>query len=66
MLSFLASIKPYVLKKKEKYMNVSQKRHFLSILNSWQEQLQVEQHRTADKLQKNASNFPDEADRSNS
>ena len=60
---FLASIKPYVLKKKEKYMNVSQKRHFLSILNSWQKQLQVEQHRTADKLQKNASNFPDEADR---
>ena len=60
---FLASIKPYVLKKKEKYMNVTQKKHFLSILNSWQEQLQVEQHRTADKLQKNASNFPDEADR---
>ncbi|MDC0072271.1 RNA polymerase-binding protein DksA [Gammaproteobacteria bacterium] len=60
---FLASIKPYVLKKKEKYMNVTQKKHFLSILNSWQEQLQLEQHRTADKLQKNASNFPDEADR---
>ena len=60
---FLASIKPYVLKKKEKYMNVTHKKHFLSILNSWQEQLQVEQHRTADKLQKNASNFPDEADR---
>jgi DnaK suppressor protein len=60
---FLASIKPYILKKKEKYMNVSQKKHFLSILNSWQKQLQVEQHRTADKLQKNASNFPDEADR---
>jgi DnaK suppressor protein len=60
---FLASIKPYVLKKKEKYMSASQKKHFLSILNSWQEQLQVEQNRTADKLQKNASNFPDEADR---
>ena len=60
---FLASIKPYVLKKKEKYMNVSQKKHFFSILNNWQEQLQVEQNRTADKLQKNVSNFPDEADR---
>ena len=60
---FLASIKPYVLKKKEKDMSASQKKHFLSILNSWQEQLQVEQNRTADKLQKNASNFPDEADR---
>ena len=60
---FLASIKPYTLKKKEKYMNAKQKNHFLSILDSWQGQLQVEQDRTADKLQKNASNFPDEADR---
>jgi DnaK suppressor protein len=60
---FLASIKPYVLKKKEKYMNAKQKEHFLTILNSWQSQLQLEQDRTADKLQKNASNFPDEADR---
>ena len=60
---FLASIKPYVLKKKEKYMNAKQKEHFLSILHSWQGQLQIEQDRTADKLQKNASNFPDEADR---
>ena len=60
---FLASIKPYVHKKKEKYMNAKQKEHFLSILSSWQGQLQLEQDRTADKLQKNASNFPDEADR---
>ena len=60
---FLASIKPYVLKKKEKYMNAKQKEHFLSILHNWQGQLQLEQDRTADKLQKNATNFPDEADR---
>ena len=60
---FLASIKPYVLKKKEKYMNAKQKEHFLSILHNWQSQLQLEQDRTADKLQKNATNFPDEADR---
>ena len=60
---FLASIKPYSIKKKEKYMNAKQKGHFLSILHSWQGQLQLEQDRTADKLQKNASNFPDEADR---
>ena len=60
---FLASIKPYVLKKKEKYMSTKQKEHFFTILNSWQSQLQLEQDRTADKLQKNASNFPDEADR---
>ena len=60
---FLASIKPYVIKKKEKYKNAKQKEHFLSILHSWQGQLQLEQDRTADKLQKNATNFPDEADR---
>jgi DnaK suppressor protein len=60
---FLASIKPYTIKKKEKYMNAKQKEHFLSILDNWQGQLQIEQDRTADKLQKNVSNFPDEADR---
>ena len=60
---FLASIKPYALKKNEKYMNAKQKKHFLDILESWAEQLQVEQERTADKIQENASNFPDESDR---
>ena len=60
---FLASIKPYALKKNEKYMNAKQRKHFLSILESWQTQLQFEQDRTADKIQDNVSNFPDEADR---
>ena len=60
---FLASIKPYALKKNEKYMNAKQKRHFLAILDSWSEQLQIEQNRTADKIQENVSNFPDESDR---
>ena len=60
---FLASIKPYTLKKNEKYMNVKQKNHFLAILDSWAEQLQIEQNRTADKIQENVSNFPDESDR---
>ena len=60
---FLASIKPYALKKNEKYMNAKQKQHFLSILDSWAEQLQIEQDRTADKIQENVSNFPDESDR---
>ena len=60
---FLASIKPYVLKKNEKYMNAKQKNHFMSILDSWAEQLQIEQDRTADKIQDNVSNFPDESDR---
>ena len=60
---FLASIKPYALKKNEKYMNARQKQHFLAILDSWVEQLQIEQNRTADKIQRNVSNFPDESDR---
>ena len=60
---FLASIKPYKLKKNEKYMNAVQKKHFQEILASWKEQLQIEQDRTADKIQKNVSHFPDESDR---
>ena len=55
---FLPSIKPYTLKKNEKYMNVKQKQHFQDILESWKEQLQFEQDRTADKIQKNVSHFP--------
>ena len=60
---FLASIKPYALKKNEKYMNAKQKQHFQEIRVSWKEQLQIEQDRTADKIQKNVSHFPDESDR---
>ena len=60
---FLASIKPYALKKNEKYMNAKQKQHFQDILGSWKHQLQIEQDRTADKIQKNVSHFPDESDR---
>ena len=60
---FLASIKPYALKKNEKYMNARQKKHFLNILDSWAEQLQIEQDRTAENIQENITNFPDESDR---
>jgi DnaK suppressor protein len=60
---FLASINPYSVKKNEKYMSARQKKHFQSILQNWQEQLQYEQDRTADKIQDNVTNFPDEADR---
>ena len=60
---FLASIKPYALKKNEKYMNAGQKKHFTAILDSWADQLQIEQDRTADKIQNNVTNFPDESDR---
>ena len=43
---FLASIKPYALKKNEKYMNAKQKQHFLAILDSWAEQLRIEQRQS--------------------
>ena len=61
--SFLASLKPYKINKKEKYMCAKQKKHFKEILNRWQEMLQFEQERTADKIQNNISHFADEADR---
>ena len=61
--NFLANIKTYKLKKTEKYMNVSQKKHFVTILEIWKNLLLAEQDLTADKLQKNAPYFPDEADR---
>ncbi len=40
-----------------------QKKHFIDILDSWAEQLQKEQDRTAENIQENVSNFPDESDR---
>ena len=61
--AFLASIKPYKLNKKEKYMSVKQKRHFSKILERWKQMLQMEQDRTADKIQNNSNHFADESDR---
>nr|ADI23496.1 DnaK suppressor protein [uncultured gamma proteobacterium HF0770_40P16] len=61
--AFLASIEPYKITKKEKYMCAKQKRHFIKILGKWKKMLQFEQDRTADKIQNNVSQFADEADR---
>ena len=61
--AFLASIEPYKLTKKEKYMSAKQRRHFLSILTSWKEQLEFEQDKTASKIQTNNNNFADDSDR---
>ena len=61
--AFLASIEPYKLNKKEKYMSVKQKRHFVKILQRWKQMLQLEQDRTADKIQNNSNHFADESDR---
>ena len=61
--AFLASIEPYKLNKKEKYMSAKQKRHFSKILERWKQMLQLEQDRTADKIQNNSNHFADESDR---
>ena len=61
--AFLASIKPYKLNKKEKYMSAKQKNHFVKILERWEKMLQTEQERTADKIQNVSSHFADESDR---
>ena len=61
--AFLKSIEPYKLSKKEKYMSAKQKNHFGKILGKWKKMLEVEQDRTANKIQSNNSYFADEADR---
>ena len=61
--AFLATIEPYKLNKKEKYMSAKQKKHFLKILERWKQMLQLEQTRTADKIQKNSNHFADDSDR---
>ena len=61
--AFLASIEPYKLNKKEKYMSAKQKRHFSKILMRWKQMLQLEQDRTANKIQNNSNHFADESDR---
>ena len=61
--AFLATIKPYKLNKKEKYMSAKQKKHFLKILERWKQMLQLEQTRTADKIQNNSNHFADDSDR---
>lgn len=61
--AFLATIEPYKLNKKEKYMSAKQKKHFLKILERWKQLLQLEQSRTADKIQNNSNHFADDSDR---
>ena len=61
--AFLASIEPYQLNKKEKYMSAKQKKHFSEILQRWKQILQQEQSRTVDKIQNNSNSFADDSDR---
>ena len=44
--SFAKSFVPYKISKTEKYMNKSQQKHFINILNSWKNALDNEQEKT--------------------
>ncbi|MFL2753700.1 MAG: RNA polymerase-binding protein DksA [Gammaproteobacteria bacterium] len=61
--SFAKSFTPYKSTKTEKYMNKSQKKHFVNILNSWKYALESEQEKTEKLIQQDQSNFPDSLDR---
>jgi DnaK suppressor protein len=61
--SFAKSFTPYKITKTEKYMNKSQKKHFINILNSWKNALDSEQEKTEKLIQQDQSNFPDSLDR---
>ena len=61
--SFAKTFTPYNPNKTEKYMNKSQKKHFISILSAWKLALENEQEKTEQLIQKDQSNFPDSLDR---
>ena len=61
--SFAKSFTPYKISKTEKYMNKSQQKHFINILNSWKNALDNEQEKTEKLIQQDQSNFPDSLDR---
>ncbi len=61
--SFAKTFTPYSPNKTEKYMNKSQKKHFISILSAWKLALETEQEKTEQLIQKDQSNFPDSLDR---
>ena len=61
--SFAKSFVPYKISKTEKYMNKSQQKHFINILNSWKSALDNEQEKTEKLIQQDQSNFPDSLDR---
>ena len=56
-------IKPYVLKKGEKYMNKKQQAHFHAILTAWKQELEGEIERTIDSMRGGGTSAPDPNDR---
>ena len=56
-------IKPYRLKKSEKYMNAAHLAYFDAILKSWLSELTDETSRTVHNIQDETANHPDPTDR---
>jgi DnaK suppressor protein len=57
------SVKPYIPRRGEQYMNKEQTEHFRLILNTWKRDLMHEVDRTVDHMKDEAANFPDPNDR---
>ena len=58
-----SKIAPYKAKKKEKYMSVAMKKHFVSVLLLWKEHLQDEMQKTFDHLRTKGETYADPMDR---
>lgn len=56
-------IKPYVVKKGEKYMSSKQQEHFRTILTAWKQELMDEIYRTVHELRDEHEIHPDPTDR---
>ncbi len=56
-------IRPYKLKKNEKYMEPAQLAHFEAILKAWKSELTDETSRTVHHIQDDTANHPDPTDR---
>lgn len=62
-ISPVMGIKPYVVKKGEKYMNKKQQEHFRAVLLAWKNELEEEIARTVQQMRDVPENPPDPNDR---
>ena len=62
-ISPVMGIKPYVVKKGEKYMNKKQQEHFRAVLLAWKNELEEEITRTVQQMRDVPENPPDPNDR---
>ena len=62
-VNILHGVAPYVISKREEYMNEKQQEHFKLILKAWRTELMEEVDRTVSHMKDEAANFPDPSDR---